>query len=1259
MRTKMVKVVLAATAAAALAANAMGALTLEDGFKTPPNSAKPHTWYHMMNGNVTKEGITCDFEALARAGIGGVQMFDAGCAIPPGDLDFNSPEWFDMFRHAAQEARRLGLEICIPNCSGWSSSGGPWNVPSNGMKKVVFSETPAKGPAAFKAQLPRTKNDNGFYEDIAVLAFPTPPADLTAFPGVKTDISERVATLSSDRPFTVQGLSYRLDYRRTWSAAAKVEVEVSDDGKVFRKLESFTAQLAQSGVCDLTLRYRPFAKPLTARAIRLTFTSEHPFKVAELKPEAKLRISDIGPKTFAIRSRVKRDEAVAAEGQIVHRDRTVDLTSRLAADGTLAWDVPEGDWTILRIGYVCNGRCNHPASDHGRGLEVDKLSASAMDYHFDQYVTRLCKHLGPLAGNVESGFNNILVDSYEVGSQNWTQGLDRTFERRMGYSLKPYLPVFTGRVVGSIEESERFLEDFRRVVADLFAENYAGRLAELCHRHGLMLSVEPYGNSPSDNLQYGQNVDIPMGEFWSSAALGDHRVDTGNAKFPSYLAHVWGRRYAATESFTADPGIGGRWQTTPFTIKAQGDRVFAQGINRIIYHRFTHQPWPGNKYLPGMTMGRWGMHLDRTQTWWGLAGDWFRYQSRCQWMLQEGTFVADALFFCGEQAPNQGGNTDGVGASDMKLPAGYDWDICATKAMELLKVEGGRVVAPGGVSYALLALPPRKTMSERMLATVERLLDAGAKVCGPVKPTRVPGLRGYPLADARLAAYAEKVWAKGVMECRPAEALKRLGVAPDFTSTETDPREGAVYIHRRSAAADWYFVALNNAQSKSFEASFRVTGRQPEIWDAEKGTIIDAPQWREESGRTVVTLDFPPSGSAFVVFRRPATDDHVSKVAVDVSRRPDPVPPSPPHTLVIEKAEYGVFPESTADITATLAALVKDGSLQVNINNRLAKGDPAPMQFKEARITYVYDGVRTKLVVKENGDAVIPSDRMSADAMPDLVWLGGCLFAAQPLSGTLKTASGTLVRVAAEPPPATAVAGEWRVTFPVDWYTGGTAKKDVKFPSLADWSDNADPDIRFFSGTATYTKRIPYSPAAGERTILDLGTVKNFAVVAVNGKTFPVLWKPPYRVDITDALDPKADAFSLEVKVTNLWPNRLIGDDAMPEDCEWRGSVQKGVKEIRVKEIPQWVKEGKRSPTGRHTFTTWRHWAKDEPLLPSGLLGPVILRPLVRAFAPGGDEQGSACRRAIIPRPTAAIRISGRLVPRHISCWTCSLAASG
>ena len=503
-----------AAAAALACALPLGAITLEEGFKAPPNSAKPHTWYHMMNGNVTKEGITCDFEALAKAGIGGVQMFDAGCgATPPGPLKFNSDAWFDMFAHAHREAKRLGLEICIPNCSGWSSSGGPWNPPANGMKRLVLTETRVRGPERFAGVLPREKRDHGFYDDIAVLAYPTP---------------------------------------------------------------------------------RPGAS-----------------------------IPNLAAKMFAERRGVPRSSAKAEPGTTVAKDAIIDLTAQMKQDGSLAWDVPAGDWTLLRVGYICNGRCNAPASEKGSGLEVDKLSASAMDFHFGQYVARLCRMLGIEPGKIgETGFNNILVDSYEVNVQNWTQGFDKTFERRMGYSLIRYLPAFAGRVVGSVEETERFLEDFRRVVADLFAENYAGRLTELCHRHGLLCSIEPYGNCPADDLQYGQAIDIPMAEFWSAASRGPHAgAGVGNSRLAATLAHVWGRRYAAAESFTAGPETGGRWQTTPYSIKSQCDRAFAAGINRIIYHRFVHQPWPGDKYLPGMTMGRWGMHLDRTQTWWPLAGD--------------------------------------------------------------------------------------------------------------------------------------------------------------------------------------------------------------------------------------------------------------------------------------------------------------------------------------------------------------------------------------------------------------------------------------------------------------------------------------------------------------------------------------------------------------------------------------------------------------------------------------------------------------
>ena len=270
MKRKAMPGRLMVAAAVLLAVDALTCFAaLEDGFKTPPDSAKPHTWFHMMNGNVTKEGITRDFEELAKVGIGGVQMFDAGCAIPSGGLDFNSPEWFDMFKHAAAEAKRLGLEICIPNCSGWSSSGGPWNPPANGMKEVTWRKVEVTGPSKFSAKLDREKNDNGFYKDIGVFAFPRPLAEKVRYDDVKCEINNDSFTFSSEKPFAISGFSYRLDFDWGWSDTADFEVEISDDGKTFKPLKKFTTQLALSGAVDRSLRFHALPRKTIMRALRV------------------------------------------------------------------------------------------------------------------------------------------------------------------------------------------------------------------------------------------------------------------------------------------------------------------------------------------------------------------------------------------------------------------------------------------------------------------------------------------------------------------------------------------------------------------------------------------------------------------------------------------------------------------------------------------------------------------------------------------------------------------------------------------------------------------------------------------------------------------------------------------------------------------------------------------------------------------------------------------------------------------------------
>ena len=1213
--------------------------SLESGFVNPPDSAKPHTWYHMMNGNVTKAGVTRDFEALAEAGFGGVQMFDAGCAIPPGGLDFNSPAWFDLFRHAAAEAQRLGLEICIPNCSGWSSSGGPWNPPSNGMKRVVFTERRVKGPFRFNERLARERNDNGFYADIAVLAFPTPPAELVTFADVKTKADGKTFTLTSDSPFSLSGVSFRLAMPWIWSGDATMRLEASEDGTNFRELETFDFPLARSGAADMSLRYHGLKSPVTARAVRGTvIRSTANVSVTAARPEAKMSLSNLRSKTFDVRQETAIDRTVASPGQVVAKDGVRDVTARLAADGTLTWDVPEGEWTILRIGYICNGRKNHPASDHGVGLEVDKLSVAAMDYHFEQYVARLCRTLGPLAGKVKHGFNNILVDSYEVGSQNWTQGFENEFRRRRGYDLTPYLPVFAGHVVGGVEETERFLEDFRRVVADMFAENYAGALAAKCRQYGLLCSIEPYGSCPADNLQYGQYVDIPMGEFWSNAA-NPYSPGDGNAKFISYIAHVWGKPICGTESFTASPGpSSGRWMTTPFGLKAQGDLAYSDGVNRFIYHRFTHQPWADDKYLPGMTMGRWGMHLDRTQTWWPLAKPFFRYQARCQYLLQRGTFVADALFFEGEQAPNQGGNTDGQGkggAFKFRLPEGYDSDICPTDAMYALKVEDGEVVVPGDVRYRMLVIPPVEAMTPKMVRTIAKLQAEGAKVVWPAKPTRAPGLAWGKDADAEVRKLADGVFAAGVLAMAPAEALKTLGIAPQVSWDPKALPKGVKkvnWIHRREGAEEWFFAAMPTRVPAEMDLSFRVSGKVPEIWDAESGTMSPAGVWRKENGRTVVRVPFDVCGSKFVVFRPAEEEVHVASAKVQARPFPKETDLAEKGALVFLSAVYGTA-EQGKDIADRLNQLAAKGFIDETVDNSLAGGDPVPMQVKRLRATYVYRGATNSVEVGENARLTLPAGMQRSLPPPPLEFVARAdgqmtAWAWQPLKATVVDSTGATRTVSAEVPSPVTVKGPWEVSFPNGFLPNALAKgadEKVTFDELVSWSERAEENVRYFSGRATYRKVVKLNDEMtralekGGRIVLELGGVRELAQVTVNGHRFDALWRPPFRLDITSALRPSSliphpSSLALEICVANLWANRLIGDDRQfASDCEWRGSVKDGVKEIGVKEIPQWVKEGKPSPTGRHTFTTWKHWDKDDTLLPSGLLGPVKLYAVVEA----------------------------------------------
>ncbi|MEI6074824.1 MAG: glycosyl hydrolase [Verrucomicrobiota bacterium] len=1111
--------------------------TLAQGFASPPDSAKPQTWWHWMNGNITKEGITADLEAMKQIGLGGATIVNVDCGIPHGPVDFMSPEWRDNFKFAIAEANRLGLELTVENCAGWSSSGGPWNTPESAMQQVVSSELSLTGPTNFSSALPSPPTKLGFYRDIAVLAYPVSDTDgvsMKDFSPVTSASSDSasaakildgddqtfVTLLPSPKPDKPQFV--QLAFARPFAArTVKIvgdpgmpecngEVQVSEDGKSFRAVQKFAFRRRNSGPCVAALG----SEPVTGRFWRMVFIGAGPkataatISVAEVSLEQSLSINNLGRK-IAMDIGVgigqaevtsDRDASLNPGGAVQRRD-IIDLTSRLTADGRLNWQASAGKWTVLRFGYTPTGAKNHPAAPEATGLECDKFSTEALDAHWAGFMKKVLDDIKPLGGR---GLAGALIDSYEVGGQTWTKNFREEFQKRRGYDLLTYLPVFIGRVVDNPAVTERFLWDLRRTIADLIANNYFGHFAELCHSNGLISAVEPY-TGPFESMQSGANADFVMGEFWSG------RKGHSSIKMVSSIAHIYGKTFVGAESFTAAPKNAGRWTEDPYSLKTLGDLMYCQGLNRYVFHRYAMQPWT-NRW-PGMTMGPWGFHFERTQTWWHPGKAWIDYISRCQFLLQQGRSIQDAAYYSGQSAPVA------MRIDDPKLPDGYDFDaVNADVLLHGATVKNGRLTLASGANYAALILPAGDPdMTPQFLERLSELVHDGATIVG-APPKKSPSLADFPDCDAEVKKLAAQMWGncdgnnvlensygKGhVFWGKPMSGIfAAQHLKPDFEFAGTDAESNMAYVHRVTGEADIYFVSNQRHETDSLRCTFRVSGKTPELWHPDTGVIERAPVWHEQDGRTIVDLNFDPAGSVFVVFRSAASGNQI--------------------------------------VTA-----------------------------KANSKWQIVSGANGELLVKATSNG----------------------------TAAFTTAEGkTLQATAANIPAPREISGSWILSFPPNW----GAPPSVTLDKLISWPDHPDKGVKYFSGTASYEKDIDIPAGSfqpGREFWLDMGAVKNFAEVFLNDQNLGVLWKPPFRANLTPAVKPGVN--KLVVKVTNLWPNRLIGDEQLPPDVEWNGK--------QIKEWPQWFLDGKPSPTGRLTFTTWQHWMKDSPLLESGLLGPVTLQ---------------------------------------------------
>ena len=888
--------ILCAVAIASLSAaflQATAAEDLERGFAQPPDSAKPWAYWWWLDSNASKEGITRDLAEMRRQGIAGVLIFDAGIGGPlaPDGPVFMSDAWRELFKFAVQEADRLGLEASVNLCSGWNA-GGTWVKPEHAAQKLVWSQVQVRGPAEVAQAPPQPPAVGGYYRDIAILAFRTsgeegPTPTLTASssypnypPALAADGDPKTRWISNgDKP----GMGPRpdrpeffsLEYPEPCTAASlyivpysdcgprDCELQVSGDGKSFRTVARFVVEERQPKAI-------PFDEA-SGRVFRVVVTSSYAFQG---KPDWNVQIGEI--------ALLKKGQKPGIPRVTCESRSMVDLSAKMDATGRLPWQAPEGHWTILRLGHTLIGAKTSCTSPGAQGYEIDPYCREAMDVHFAATAGKLLADIGPLAGKTLK-FTHI--DSWELqGDPNWSPSLRDELGRRRGYDPLPYLPALAGKIVDSPEITQRFLWDFRRTLSDCIAANYYGRLRELSQQHGM--GIHPESGGPCtpvkaciDALQILGISDIPMGEFWArqSEPSGPIAWADWTIKQAASAAHIYGRRLVQAEAFTT---MGPNWEKDPFMLRDIGDHAFCCGVNRAMLCFYVHQPYLDR--LPGYQWEAAGTHFDRNITWWPQIHAWLRYLARCQFLLQQGLFVADVCYFYGEGAPNF---VSDRGRVSPPLPPGYDYDVCNAEVItDRMRVNNGRIVLPDGMSYRLLVLPERQDMSPAVLRKIAELAEAGATVVGP-KPIRAPGLTGFPECDEMVKELADRLWGKcdgktlnehafgrgRVTWGKALGGILRAGGAPPDLECRAG-RQGARidYIHRSAGEAEIYFVANLANRAEQADCTFRLSGKQPEIWNAVTGERWDATDWRIEDGRTVVPLEFAPRQSWFVVFRRPA-----------------------------------------------------------------------------------------------------------------------------------------------------------------------------------------------------------------------------------------------------------------------------------------------------------------------------------------------------------------------------------------------------
>jgi hypothetical protein len=661
------------------------------------------------------------------------------------------------------------------------------------------------------------------------------------------------------------------------------ELQSSDDGQSFQRVIAIlTTPEAQS-----TLSFAP----VTARYFRLVLLNPPPQPIPEmlramLPPTVSPSSQLVAELVLHAAPRIEHFEEKAAyyvgdgldhpmqmpvaADQAIDPASVVDLTKRMQADGTLSWTPPPGRWAVLRLGYSLLGVANHPASPEATGLEVDKLNRADVKFHMDTYLAKYSAFLGKnLMG--AHGLHGMVNDSWEAGAQNWSETVPEEFARRRGYDLHPWLPALTGQVIGSVGATEAFLWDFRRTLGEILADSHYGQINASLHARGLIHYGESHESGRAfigDGMDVKRGNDVPMSAMWIGGFAPQEGYDADIRESAS-VAHLYGQNLVAAESMTS---TGPAFAYAPVDLKPTVDRELADGLNRFVIHTSVHQPLV-NK-APGVTLGPFGQWFTRNETWAEEARPWISYLARSSFLLQQGHFAADVLYFYGQDS----NLTTLYHESLPAIPSGYAYDFANLHALGLLSIKDGRLVTASGMRYRLLALDPRThSMSLDALRLIGKLIEAGATVAGD-RPDASPSLADKP---DQFSALVNAIWGPaGASEHHYGQGrvlishdwsavLQSLGIPPDFEYTHPAADTTLWFVHRHLSDGELYFINNRKARAEHVEAIFRVSGRVPELWHADSG-LTEPVAYRLQGDHTVVPLALEPSDALFVVFRKPA-----------------------------------------------------------------------------------------------------------------------------------------------------------------------------------------------------------------------------------------------------------------------------------------------------------------------------------------------------------------------------------------------------